>query len=78
MVELTTKLGLQLDFSSPYYPQCNGQVEAINKVLKTMLQQMVNKNKTNWNMMLFSALWDYHTSAKTVNGFPPFQLVCVE
>ena len=39
MDELTTKLGLRHDFSSPiYYPQCNGQVEAINKVLKAMLQ----------------------------------------
>ena len=38
MDELTTKLGLWQDFSSPYYPQYNGQEEAINKVLKTMLQ----------------------------------------
>ena len=34
---LTTKLSLRQDFSSPYYPQWNGQVESINKVLKTML-----------------------------------------
>ena len=54
MDELTTNLGLRHDFSSPYYPQCNGQVEAINKVLKTMLKRMFNKNKTNWHMMLFS------------------------
>ena len=37
MDEITTKLGLRLDFSSPYYPKCNGQVECINKVLNTML-----------------------------------------
>ena len=54
MDELTTNLGLWQYFSSPYYPQCNGQVEAIKKVLRTMLQQTVNKNKTNWHMMLFS------------------------
>ena len=47
MDELMTKLGLRQDFSSPYYAQCNGQVEAINKVLKTMLQWMVNKDKNN-------------------------------
>ena len=71
----TTKLGLQQDFSSPYYPQCNGQVEAINKVLKTMLQCTVDKNKTNWNMLLLSALWAYHNSTKTATGFTPFHLV---
>ena len=37
MAELTTKLGLSHDSSTPYYPQANGQVEAIKKVLKRML-----------------------------------------
>eukprot|EP00253_Pinus_taeda_P028309 PITA_28309 len=32
MVELATKLGLSHDSSTPYYPQANRQVEAINKV----------------------------------------------
>ena len=40
-----------------------------------MLQQMVNKDKNNWHTMLFSSLWDYHTSSKIVTGFTPFQLV---
>ena len=38
MVELSAKLGFLHDNSTPYYPQANGQVETINKVLKTMLQ----------------------------------------
>eukprot|EP00253_Pinus_taeda_P003394 PITA_03394 len=37
MTELTTQLGLRHDSSTPYYPQANGQVEAVNKVLVTML-----------------------------------------
>ncbi len=37
MVKLTTKLGLSHDSSTPYDPQVNEQVEAINKVLKRML-----------------------------------------
>ena len=36
MNELTSK-GLSHDSSTPYYPQFNGQVEAINKILKRML-----------------------------------------
>ena len=36
MSELTKKLGLHHDNSTPYYPQANVQVEAINKVLITM------------------------------------------
>jgi hypothetical protein len=74
-VELSTKLGFTHEFTSPYYPQSNGKVEAINKVLKTMLQCMVNKHKTNWHHMLFSTLWAYHTTVKTSTGFTPFHLV---
>ena len=36
---------------------------------------MFNQNKTNWHMMLFYALWTYHTSAKTTTSFTPFQLI---
>ena len=34
MAELSVKLGFHHNNSTPYYPQANGQVEAINKVLK--------------------------------------------
>ena len=47
MVELSAKLGFRHENSTPYYPQANGQVEAINKVLKTMLRWMVGDHKSN-------------------------------
>jgi transposase InsO family protein len=37
MSELTEKLDLQHENSTPYYPRVNGQVEAINKFITTML-----------------------------------------
>eukprot|EP00253_Pinus_taeda_P030115 PITA_30115 len=63
------------DSSTPYYPQANGQVEVVNKVLVTMLQRIVGMHKSNWHLMLFSALWAYHTSVKDATDFTPFQLV---
>jgi hypothetical protein len=59
----------------PYYPQANGQVEAINKVLITMIRLMIGIHKTSWHTMLFSALWAYRTSVKSTTGFMPFLLV---
>ena len=53
----------------------NDQVEAVNKIIKTMLQRMVGNHKTNWHHMLFSALWAYPTSTKTTTSFTPFFLV---
>jgi len=37
MTELTNQLGLRHDSSTPYYPQANGLVEAIKKVLVIMI-----------------------------------------
>ena len=54
MEELSAKLVFFHENSTPYYPEANGQVEAINKVLKTMLRQMVGDHKSNWNLILFS------------------------
>ena len=75
MAELNAKLGLLHDSSTPYYPQANGQVETINKVLKRMLQRMIGVHKQNWNLILYSALWAYRTSVRNATGFTPFQLV---
>eukprot|EP00253_Pinus_taeda_P028352 PITA_28352 len=61
--------------STPYYPQANGLVEAINKVLVIMIRRIIGIHQLNWHNMLFSALWAYRTSVKTSTGFTPFQLV---
>ena len=75
--EFTSKLGLRHDSSTLYYPQANGQVEAVNKVLVTMLQRTIGIHKSNWNLMLFLALWVYWNSVKDASKFTPFQLVYV-
>jgi hypothetical protein len=68
-------LGLRHDNSTPYYLQANGQVEAINKVIITMLRRMKGIHKKNWHTMLFSPLWAYRTSVKAAMGITPFRLV---
>ena len=74
-MEPSSKLGFLHENSSPYYPQANGQVEAINKVLKTMLQRIVGEQKINWHLNLYSTLWAYQTTVKNAIGFTPFHLV---
>ena len=60
---------------SSYYPQANGQVEGINKVLKTILRRMVGDHKSNWHLILFSSLSACRTSVEIAIGFTTFHLV---
>ena len=53
----------------------NGQVEAVNKSLKFILQQTITQSKMNWHIMLYPALWAYRTAVKTATSFSPYQLV---
>jgi transposase InsO family protein len=75
MSELTSKLGLRQEHSSPYYPQVNGQVEAVNKSIKTILQRTIDSARSNCHLMLYSTLWAYRMSVKTATDFSPFQLI---
>ena len=75
MTELTTMLGFKQEHSSSFYPQANGQVEAVNKTLKTILKRTINAARSNWHIMLYPSLWAYRTNVKTAMGFLSFQLI---
>ena len=62
MTELTTMLGFRKYHSSSFYPQANGQVEAVKKTLKPILKHTINVSWSNWNIMLYPALWAYQTN----------------
>lgn len=71
MFALTIMLDLSHESSTPYYPQANGKVEAINKVLKKMLQRIIGIHKSDWNLILYATLWEYQTSVQTATRFTP-------
>ena len=68
-------LGFRQEHSSSYYPQANGQVEAVNKTLKTILKRTIDATRSNWHITLYPALWVYRTNVKIATGFSPFQLI---
>ena len=59
MTELTTMLGFRQEHSSSFYTQENGQVEAVNKTLRTILKRTINAVHSNWHIMLYPTLWAY-------------------
>ena len=62
-------------YSSPYYPQGNGQAEATNKTLIKIISEMSQEYTGGWAMHLPDALWAYRNSPKSATGFSHFSLV---
>jgi len=69
------KFHITQTFSSVYYPQGNGQVEATNKILKSILSKTWDKYKRDWHEQLPYALFSYRTYVRIATGATPFSLV---
>lgn len=67
MRELLNTCGIYHVKSSVYYPQRNGQVEAINKTLLRILSRMVYEEPKKLLIFFFLVLWAYHTSKLNFN-----------
>jgi hypothetical protein len=61
--------------STTYYPQGNGKVGFINKVLGTLLTKLVSEYKTDWDEHLSIVLFSYKIIYKVAIGYTPYQLV---
>jgi hypothetical protein len=72
--EFTSKMGTKILYSSPAHPQTNGQVEAVNKILKTILKKKLDTAKGLWAEKLPEALWSIRTTPTTATGETPFCL----
>ena len=62
-------------FFSPYYPRANGQGEATNKLLVTILYTTYGVEKEDWEERLLGVLWAYQTTYKAITGQTPFHLL---
>ncbi|CAL8137859.1 unnamed protein product [Prunus armeniaca] len=67
--------GIKHRRSTPYYPQGNGQAEATNKTILSILSKMVYEYQGGWSVHLPDALWVYCTSPRSATGFSPYSLL---
>ncbi|KAH7573645.1 hypothetical protein JRO89_XS03G0185500 [Xanthoceras sorbifolium] len=65
----------QLDFSSAYHPQTNGQTEAVNRSLGNLLRSLVGENIRAWDQKLSEAEFAHNHAINRSTGFSPFQVV---
>ena len=74
MRNLYDQFGINKDFSAQYHPQSNGQVEAVNKIIKVTWKRHLDSLKGRWVAVLPLVLWSYHTTARTATGETPFSM----
>ena len=59
-------------YSTPRYPQSNGQAEASNKTLLTALKKRLDSARGKWVEELPGVLWAYKTTAQKPTGVSLF------
>ena len=67
-------LGIKNRYSTPAYPQGNGQAEAINKVIVNGLKKRLDDAKGKWVEELPCVLWTYRTTPRKSTGETPFSM----
>ena len=67
-------LSIKNRYSTPAYPQSNGQVVAINKTILKGLKKRLDWAKGRWIEELPNVLWAYRTTLRRSTGETPFSL----
>ncbi|XP_021832497.1 uncharacterized protein LOC110772368 [Prunus avium] len=66
--------GIRMVQSIPYNPQSNGQAKSSNKVIKGILEKIIDNNPKEWHSLLSNSLWVYKTSKRSTTQTTPFAL----
>ena len=68
------ELGIINRYSTPTYPQGNGQAEVVNKVIVSGLKKRLDDAKGRWVEELPHILWTYRTTPRRSIGKTPFSM----
>uniref|UniRef100_A0A2N9EA47 Uncharacterized protein n=1 Tax=Fagus sylvatica TaxID=28930 RepID=A0A2N9EA47_FAGSY len=66
--------GIRNHFSSPAYPQGNGQAESSNKVILSGIKKKLEEAKGRWVEELPTVLWTFRTTPRSSTGETPYSL----
>lgn len=65
----------QLNYSTTYHPQTDGQIEAINKCIKCYLRCVIGDKPKKWMQYLPLAEWSYNTNQHMSTKLSHFEVV---
>ena len=72
---LFAELGTQLNFSTAYHPQTDGQTERVNQVVEDMLRACVMMKPTQWEDYLHLVEFAYNNGYHSSTQMSPFEVM---
>ncbi|KAE8662634.1 cytochrome P450 78A7-like [Hibiscus syriacus] len=72
--ELFKLLGIELNFSTSFHPQTDGQTERVNSLLECYLRHFVSANQRDWAKLLDVTQFSYNLQRSEATGRSPFEL----
>jgi ribonuclease HI len=75
MYRFMEKYKIKWSYSTGYYPQANGAIEAFNKTLGKILKKTVTRHRRDWDDRLYESLWAYRVTVRTPTQATPYSLV---
>eukprot|EP00253_Pinus_taeda_P020519 PITA_20519 len=72
---LFAELGTQLNFSTAYHPQTDGQTERVNQVVEDMLRACVMMKPTQWEEYLHLVEFAYNNGYHSSTQLSPFEVL---
>uniref|UniRef100_A0A5C7GQ36 Integrase catalytic domain-containing protein n=1 Tax=Acer yangbiense TaxID=1000413 RepID=A0A5C7GQ36_9ROSI len=73
--ELFKMLGTDLNFSTSFHPQSDGQTERFNGLLELYLRHYVSAHQRDWAKLLDVAQFSFNLQRSEATGKSPFELV---
>ena len=73
--ELFSQQGVNLQYSTTYHPQSDGQTEVVNKCIEGYLRCMTGTKPAQWGSWLSACEWWYNTNYHTATKKTPYEVV---
>ncbi|KAA0051289.1 reverse transcriptase [Cucumis melo var. makuwa] len=73
--ELFKLMGTDLNFSTSFHPQSDGQTERINALLEQYLRHYVSAHQKDWATLLDVAQFSYNLQRSESTGKSPFEII---